>query len=69
MCWPHLALWTARNITVVYQAEQGQKPADIDAMFDHYDALNAEDYEAQKDRPLTVFWPICAARISNLCDA
>jgi hypothetical protein len=48
----HLALWTARNITVVYQAEQGQKPAEIDAMFDHYDALNAEDYEAQKDRPL-----------------
>jgi uncharacterized protein (TIGR03083 family) len=48
----HLAVWTSRNITVVYQAEQGQQPAEIDAMFDDFDALNAADYEAQKDRPL-----------------
>lgn len=48
----HLALWTARNITVMYQAEQGQKAEEIDEMFDDADALNAADYETQKDRPL-----------------
>jgi hypothetical protein len=48
----HLAMWTSRNVTVVYQAEQGQKPAEIDAMLDDYDALNAADYALQKERPL-----------------
>jgi hypothetical protein len=48
----HLAMWTSRNVTVVYQAEQGQKPAEIDAMLDDYEALNAADYEVQKERPL-----------------
>ena len=48
----HLALWTSRNITVIYQAEQGQKAEEIDEMFDDADALNAADYETQKDRPL-----------------
>lgn len=48
----HLAMWTSRNITVIYQAEQGQKAEEIDEMFDDADALNAADYETQKDRPL-----------------
>lgn len=46
----HLAMWTSRSISVLYQAEQGQAPADIDAMFDAYETLNAADYESQKDR-------------------
>ena len=48
----HLAMWSSRSITVVYQAEQGQKAEEIDEMFDDADALNAADYETQKDRPL-----------------
>ncbi len=48
----HLAMWTSRNITVIYQAEQGQKAEELDEMFDDADALNAADYETQKDRPL-----------------
>lgn len=47
----HLAIWTSRCVTVLFNAEQGQDPEDIDAMFDRYDALNAEDYQAQKERP------------------
>ena len=48
----HLAIWSARNVTVIYHAEQAQTYEEIDAMLDDYDALNAEDYETQKDRPL-----------------
>ncbi len=47
----HITAWTARCITVLYQAENQQVPEDIDRMFDDGDALNAEDYELQKDRP------------------
>lgn len=48
----HLAMWTARCVTIVFDAEQGQRPVDIDAVLDDWDALNAEDYESQKERPL-----------------
>ena len=48
----HLAMWTSRCVTLVYQAEQGQKPEDVDAMFDSYEEVNAEDHQSQKDRLL-----------------
>jgi hypothetical protein len=48
----HLGMWTARCVTLVYYAEQDQKSPDVDAMFDNDEALNAEDHESQKDRPL-----------------
>ncbi|MCL5998716.1 MAG: ClbS/DfsB family four-helix bundle protein [Chloroflexi bacterium] len=48
----HLALWTSRCVTLIFTAEQGQKPSDVDTMLEHGDALNVEDYESQKDRPL-----------------
>jgi hypothetical protein len=48
----HLAVWCSRCVTAIFNAEQGQKPEDIDAMFDQYDTLNAEDYQTQKDRVL-----------------
>ena len=48
----HLAMWTSRCVTVVFQAEQGQQPEDVGAMLDDFEALNAEDYQLQKDRSL-----------------
>ena len=52
----HLAVWTARMITLLFSAERGQKPPDIDGMLEtdraEVDAQNAQDYAAQKDRPL-----------------
>ena len=48
----HLAMWTSRCVTLVFQAEQGQPPEDVGAMFDGFEALNAADYQLQKDRPL-----------------
>jgi Protein of unknown function (DUF1706) len=48
----HLTAWTARCVTVIFHAEDNQEPEDIDAMLDSWDALNAEDHELQKDRPL-----------------
>jgi hypothetical protein len=48
----HLTAWTARSVTVIFHAEQNTEPEDIDAMLDNWDALNAEDHELQKDRPL-----------------
>ena len=48
----HLAMWTSRCVTVVFQAEQGQQPEDVGAMLDDFEVLNAEDYQLQKDRSL-----------------
>lgn len=45
-------MWTARCVTLVFDAEQGQASDDIESMFGNYDIQNAEYYEAQKDRPL-----------------
>jgi uncharacterized protein (TIGR03083 family) len=45
----HLTACTARSVTLIYQAEQGQAYEDV---FGDVEAQNAEDYEAQKDRPL-----------------
>ena len=39
-------------MTLVYSAEHGKKPREIDAMLDSNDALNTEDYQALKERPL-----------------
>ena len=53
----HLAVWTARMVTLLFSAERGRTPPDIDAMLldcrvDDCETLNRQDYEAQKDRPL-----------------
>jgi hypothetical protein len=47
----HLAVWTARLITVLFHAERGGEPPEINRMLDDWDALNDEDYQAHKDRP------------------
>ena len=48
----HLAMWTARCVTLVFSAEQGKKPREIDAMLESYEALNSADYMALKERTL-----------------
>jgi hypothetical protein len=48
----HLAVNTARCVTLVFSAEQGKKPREIDAVLDSSDALNAADYIVLKDRAL-----------------
>jgi hypothetical protein len=48
----HLAVWTARYVTLLYYAEQNQAPPNVDALFQRDDVVNMEDYESQKDRPL-----------------
>lgn len=48
----HLAMWSSRCVTLVYDAEHNQPADGVDAMFDSRHALNADDYESQKDRPL-----------------
>jgi hypothetical protein len=48
----HLAMYTARCVTVIYHAEQNEKPQEIEPMLDDWEALNANDYESQKDRPI-----------------
>ena len=39
----HLAMWTARCVTLLFAAEHGQapEPEDVDRMLDDWDALNA----------------------------
>ena len=48
----HMTAWTARCITILFNAEHQQEPEDADRMLDDWDALNAEDYAGLKDRPL-----------------
>ena len=48
----HLAMWSARSVTLLFDAEQGRASEDIESMFGNFDAVNAENYEEQKDRPL-----------------
>ena len=50
----HLAMWTSREVTVVFQAERGQKPSYgvPDDSANDWANVNKKDYEQQKDRPL-----------------
>ena len=48
----HLATWTSRAVTLLFNAERQQKPPGIDRVLDDWEALNAEDFAAQQDRPL-----------------
>ncbi|HEY3291919.1 MAG TPA: ClbS/DfsB family four-helix bundle protein [Anaerolineae bacterium] len=48
----HLAAWTARCITILFDAEEGQEPDEVDAMLTGAVKLKASDYDALKDRPL-----------------
>jgi hypothetical protein len=48
----HVAAWTARCITILFNAERQEEPEDVNRMLDDWNALNAEDYETLKDRPL-----------------
>ncbi len=50
----HLAVWQARTVTMLFQAERGQKPSlgvSSDSAND-WANVNAKDYQEQKDRPL-----------------
>ena len=50
----HLAVWTSREVTVLFQAERGQKISYgvPDDSVNDWANVNAKDYEQQKDRPL-----------------
>lgn len=48
----HLAMWTARCITILFTAEEGQEPDDVERMLTDADGLKTADYDALKDRPL-----------------
>jgi hypothetical protein len=49
----HLAMWYARAVTVIFQAERGEpKPVKPAAAPNPWGTLNAADIEAQKERPL-----------------
>ncbi len=49
----HLAVWTSREVTVMFQAERGQKISYgvPDDGANDWANVNAKDYEQQKDRP------------------
>ena len=50
----HLAVWTSREVTVLFQAERGQKISYgvPDDSANDWVNVNAKDYAQQKDRPL-----------------
>jgi hypothetical protein len=50
----HLAVWTSREVTVLFQAERGQKISYgvLDDGANDWANVNQKDYEQQKDRPL-----------------
>jgi uncharacterized protein (TIGR03083 family) len=50
----HLAVWTSREVTVLFQAERGQKISYgmPDDSANDWANVNAKDYAQQKDRPL-----------------
>jgi hypothetical protein len=50
----HLAVWSSRAITMLFQAEHGGKPIPPSALFKTSDwtVINAADYAEQKSRPL-----------------
>lgn len=50
----HVAVWQARTVTMLFQAERGQKPSlgvSNDSAND-WANINAKDFQEQKDRPL-----------------
>jgi hypothetical protein len=48
----HLAVWSSRAVTVMFQAERGVKLQLPQFTSADWADLNAKDYEAQKERPL-----------------
>jgi uncharacterized protein (TIGR03083 family) len=54
----HLAVWTSREVTVLFQAERGQKLSYgvPDDSANDWVNVNAKDYEQQKNRPLERIW-------------
>jgi hypothetical protein len=48
----HLAVWSSRAVTVMFQAERGGKLQVPQYTSPDWAELNAKDYDAQKDRPL-----------------
>ena len=50
----HLAVWTSREVTILFQAERGQKISYgvPDDGANDWVTVNRKDYEQQKDRPL-----------------
>ncbi len=48
----HLAVWSSRAVTLMFQAEHGGKLQLPQSNSPDWQDVNAQDYEAQKDRPL-----------------
>jgi uncharacterized protein (TIGR03083 family) len=48
----HIAVWESRLVTALFKAERGFVPSDLVEADAEVDALNAQFYREQKDRPL-----------------
>lgn len=48
----HLAVWSSRAVTLLFQAGRGSKLELPQSNSPDWQDVNAQDYEAQKDRPL-----------------
>lgn len=48
----HLAVWTSRAVTLLFQAERNGKPIPPESKMPDWSDVNAKDYASQKDRPL-----------------
>lgn len=48
----HLAVWSSRAVTLLFQAERGGKLQLPQSNSADWQDVNAQDYDAQKDRPL-----------------
>lgn len=48
----HLAVWSSRAVTLLFQAERGGKMQLPQSNSADWQDVNAQDYAAQKDRPL-----------------
>ncbi|MCS7061935.1 MAG: ClbS/DfsB family four-helix bundle protein, partial [Anaerolineae bacterium] len=48
----HHAACVSRMVTVVFSAERGRKPPELDAVLSGWEAVRRQDYAAQRGRPL-----------------
>ncbi len=48
----HIAMWESKTVTAMFKAEKGVTPSDLVESGPPVDALNAQFYREQKDRPL-----------------
>lgn len=48
----YLAVWSSRMVTLLFSAERGRQPPEIDLILSGGEMSRQQDYAAQKDRPL-----------------